>query len=366
MLLPAVKNFLLGYYEVSLYDIGVLSMLNSVVGGVVPFFIGGISDRYGRKILIICGSITLCVYYAIAPHVPVFLAFSIITLISGVANKMVDTAGMSVLFDVRNNPASLLPLSQIFFTVGSMITPFFVSALIEGNFEWKNAYFIFSVTAMIMFVCVIFARFPKISREIRVKKSAFSFCRHPEAGKEGVVLLFLTLCNAAFYNVVSTWTDIYMKEVFGYSDSNATKVFIIIQIGGMIGAACIFVISRKITAPYIIRICPVAGTIVLIVSIVINSDKIFISGMMLIGLFVGTLYCVIVGYAGMLFANNAGLAAGAMGAAASTGMALSSYLAGRMCVSLGIRSVFYIVVICGIFSTVFAQIVYVQYKRLRR
>lgn len=366
MLLPAVKNSLLEHYEVNLYAIGVLSMLNSVIGGVVPFFIGGLSDRFGRKILILCGSITLCIYFAIAPQVTVFLAFCIITLISGVANKMVDTAGMSILFDVRDNPASLLPLSQIFFTIGSIITPFLVSVLIERNYEWKNAYFIFSVTTVIMLICVIITRFPKTLREKRGKKPIFPFCRQPTAGKHGAVLLLLTLCNAALYNVISTWADIYMKSVFGYSDGNATKVFSIIQIGGMIGATCIFFISRKIAAPYIIRICPLAGTIVLITAIAINSDKIFIACMMLIGFFVGTLYSIIVGYAGMLFAHNAGLVAGAMGAAASTGNALSSYLAGRMCVSLGIRSVFCIIIICGIFSAVFAQIIYIQYKSLMK
>gem|GEM_PF-4116688 len=366
IMLSATKESIMSHFSVGLFEIGVLFTIRGIVSGLVPIICGSLSDRFGRKAIILAGGLLYIAYYILVPRSSDFSSMYFLIVLFSVAYSFVDPAGMAILFDAMPNPTPAVPFIQVFFASGAVFAPLVASTVLQMGKPWQITYYFYAGLSLAMCLYIFFIKFPPTvgSKSKADAKSYFDFAIEPKPLREGLIIFAFAMCNSMLFNVITNWTDIYMKDVFNYPAAEAIKALSYIQIGGVLGAFFMSRVSRKLSATNIIRLWPAFSLCTLIIALLMPSSLMFIICIMLTSFTAGCMFSVVVGYSGMLFYKNSGASTGAVSSATAAGIAVSSLISGRLIGMLGVRSVFFVMCTFGIVSIILGQVIHLRHGKL--
>ena len=365
-MLSATKESIMSHFSVGLFEIGILFTIRGIVSGLVPIICGSLSDRFGRKAIILTGGLMYIAYYILVPHSTDFSSMYFLIVLFSVAYSFVDPAGMAILFDAMPNPTPAVPFIQVFFASGAVFAPLVASTVLQAGKSWHITYYFYAGLSLAMCLYIFFIKFPPTvgSKNKANAKSYFDFAIEPKPLREGLLIFAFAVCNSMLFNVITNWTDIYMKDVFNYPAAESIKVLSYIQMGGVLGAFFMSRVSKKLTATNIIRLWPAFSLCTLIIALFMPSSLMFIICIMLTSFTAGCMFSVVVGYSGMLFYKNSGASTGAVSSATAAGIAMSSLISGRLIGMLGVRSVFFVMCTFGILAITLGQLIHLRHGKL--
>ena len=217
----AFLGIYLGSFQRFLDEIAIDLSLSKIVMGFIiathfagfflgPLIAGELSDKYGRKVIVVCS-------------LAVFLSGLAIILVS--INEMMIFAGVflvgagfgttegsitTILTDAAPDESNrIINVSQIFFGLGAAAGPFMAMALIALTHEWKIFYGISILLVAVLAVC--FLRYPDYSHTATEKISgSISIIL---LKKRAFIMLFVSLIMyVGIEEGVAFWITSYVKE----------------------------------------------------------------------------------------------------------------------------------------------------------
>lgn len=190
-----------------------------------PLFAGEISDKYGRKIVIIGAMMTFLIG-AMFIFLSIDLYFVIIgAFLVGAGFGTLEGSVTTLLTDSDPKDSNrIIGISQIFFGAGAAVGPFIAVAFILFFHRWKYFY-ILSIILLILFI-IAFKKYP--FQDYKLAEKINGIITVKLLRKKVFVLLFISV--AMYVGVeegVAFWITSYVKQgyVSGYYPSLILSVF---------------------------------------------------------------------------------------------------------------------------------------------
>jgi MFS transporter, DHA1 family, multidrug resistance protein len=253
--LPALPH-MTQYFGVPEYQTNLTLILFFVVYAVAIIFWGPLSDRYGRKPVLLAGltlytgASALC---GLAPNIFLLMFFRILQALGAGAATAVATAIVKDVYRGRQRE-SIIAIIQSMTVLSPMVAPM-IGAFILSLTSWRGTFW--ALTALGVLVVVLSALFEET---LRVKNTGRAFA---SLRRLGVVLqnrTFTTLLlifaplSIAGMGFVSSSSYIY-QETFGVSSQVFSYYFAIYAVGLAIGPPIYVRLSRSYKRSSIITGC---------------------------------------------------------------------------------------------------------------
>lgn len=203
-------------FGLSYSQLGFLFSFLSIGPILVFFFSGKLIEKFGLLKVLVYGLIHTALslfavhispgyYYLLISFFFVSLGLTLLNIVS----VTIISLGYS------NQRGKMINLLHLFYGLGGIIAPYFVTLLIRWGFGWSHS-FLFSI----IFITIVFVEFKNSKLpETRASKSS-SVLKTAELLKDKVVILF---CVVVFVQVgveisIVTWLAPYLKDVQGRSE----------------------------------------------------------------------------------------------------------------------------------------------------
>lgn len=240
------------------------------IGKIIPLLVSGVlSDKFGRKIFIIAGSLLYVVFYiGFLLTTNIHVAFAL-TILVGIGNSFIDTGSMPALtecFPQSAGTANVLVKASV--ALGTFIIPFIVDFTYSNNI-WHGWIFIIFAGAFTLNALYVSTReFPSTNVVISSKSDNGNetnyFLTKPKMAIEGICLILLGFTSTATFMIVQQWMPTIAIEATGMDKLDANKLVSYYSTGSIIACFVIAAVVKKLVKPvYCILLFPVLSCLVL-------------------------------------------------------------------------------------------------------
>lgn len=343
-------------YQISLLQISQSFNLDSVMMGLLvamhflglclpPLFLGSLSEKLGKK-----GVLTISIPLIIVGALLVSLTSSLAAFIVGVfiigAGFSVTEATMTAALCVEFPQASRLHLglSQAFFSIGAVLSPFACEALYAAGYTYQSLYGYVAAIFLALFILFLYT---KQKNDIRGSS---------QFGVRGIIYLFskkaFLLFAAAMFvylgveECIAFFTDSYMELTLRMPEYSALALSLYWI--GMIPPRLLLGAIR-LNHKTIITVCAVGIAVSTVAVLVFSSMAVRLVAYCLLGVFCGPAWPVIMDAATKKYPQNTGLAANAMMSVCGLSGALMPILVGVTIVGADFSPVFITAAVCACF-----------------
>ena len=287
-------------------DIATLLSFKSFGTLSVLFFSGKFSDKYGRKLPILSGSLLFMVFILGFIFTDNYLLASLFAFAGGVAHGLMDTPGMSLLFDAfSGNTGPAMSLVQVFFASGGVMTTLLSSLFIRNQWDYRLIFLLILVVNTALFILALKAKFPPLSGKVEMKTERTPFKRKPTFLREGFLLLLNTLIYSSFHAVISTWLPTYVLELKGFLLADSVVTLSIYQTGAISGSLFFAVLLRKLHSTVLIAINPLLCTITMVGLLILKPSFLILVCIFIMGFLMGSFFSLNINMGGELFYDRA-------------------------------------------------------------
>ncbi len=365
IMVPANKEALMAHFGIGIGEISTLIAIRGLVSGVLPAVFGGLSDKLGRKKILLCGLALFSLYYLALPFLPAYAPLVLFAVLLGCAHSLTDPSCQAILFDVYGDPSTKMPLIQVTYSAGAILMPLLVGFLLFQGLTWKLSFWLVFAVAAALFLFAAGLNYPpKLHRPAPPAEEGQAAIRRPKVLREGLCLFLFVVLNLVFVTMVSNWVDLYMKEVFAYPEAAAVMVLGYYQAGCIAGALLFVVLLRRVHTTQIFVYFSLAALLLFLLCLWAPNPGLFTVLLVLLAVCAGAFFSLTISYGGNLFHTHAGAASGALSSASSLGVAAASLLAGQLIPKLGVRGLFGWLPLVGVLCLLLAVLMRRQYKKL--
>ncbi|CAL4325312.1 MFS transporter TsgA [Buchnera aphidicola] len=224
------------YFEISLsYTSNIFTFLNA--GILISIFLNAwLMEIIPLKKQIIVGFflMVLSIYVLIFTHNLIFFSFSIFMLgiISGITMS-IGTFLITHLY-TGNKRASLLLLTDSFFSMSGMFIPVCTTFLLKKNFQWYWVYTLIGIIYLFIFLLTIYSKFPNLNSTNQEKK-----IKQKEKYSTSIFLLSLSaLCYILGQLGFISWIPEFSIKLIGTNIVDAGKLVSNFWMAYMFGMWC--------------------------------------------------------------------------------------------------------------------------------
>lgn len=212
------------------------------------YLAGKWSDQYGRKPLVLLGSLCFLIFLLGFSWTTSFRGLLLLALLGGVGHGLMDAPSMSILFDLLADKAgSALILVQFFFSLGGMFVSFVVSHTVAAGLSYRWIYSLMLGFGLVYFLHVALSPLPALRRSegsAPLPQKASQILATP-----AMMTVLAGICLFAIYQyIMLTWTPHFLQQTKGYQAATALGAVAIYQMGGALGSVAFSLVLRRIRA----------------------------------------------------------------------------------------------------------------------
>ena len=242
---------------------GISFLISAIgIGKLVTLPISGrLSDRIGRKPLVVTASFLYLIFLIGIPLAPNYQLAFVLAIIAGISNSIMDSGTYPSLIEAFPKTAgSATVLLKAFISIGSMILPVILALLISKDLFYGIAFFVPAFIYLINGFFLLKVKFPMHQGNKRDTNSANDhsiskrFAFQPKFWREGLGVIFIGFTSVALMMVVQVWLPTYGQEVVGLSRVEGVGLLSFYSVGGFISVLMLAVFLNKIIKPIIVMI----------------------------------------------------------------------------------------------------------------
>ncbi|MGN7946228.1 MFS transporter [Bacillus sp. 22446] len=281
---------------------GISYMISALgIGRVLTYGLSGVlSDRFGRKPVILVSGVLMAVFLIgipLSPNYQIAFAFAIL---AGVANSAMDAGTYPALMEAfPQNSGSANVMVKAFISIGATILPLAIFFLAEHDLFYGFAFFVPAFIYLVNVIMLWTLPFPNHRKVEQVQVTEHDglprFSSEPTFWREGVALIVISFTSNGLYALPQIWLPTYGEEILGMASGSAVKLLSYYSMGGLLSVLLLAFLLRRIVRPVTVLllypIITLASICVLLVvkSPVIGTVNAFVLGFSTAGVFQLTL-----------------------------------------------------------------------------
>ncbi len=326
-------------------DIALLASMRGI-GTVITLYICGLlSDKKGRKGVIIIGGILFVVFIIGMMTTSNYFLALFYSFIGGLAFGFMDAPSINILFDVyREKSGPYVSFTQVFFGSGGMFTSFLAAVLISRDMSYNYLFAFYLIISLITITLAFILKFPTRASEEKTDKSISLeiFENPPNLKKEGIFILIFVLFYSISSFILMTWLPLYIQITKGIIPEDAVQSLTYYLLGTVIGSFVFSIVLRRTHATQLLGINSFLAMGCLFVLIITTNLRIVYIFSFFIGFFLGNFFPMIVGLGGEFFPSQSGGFTGMVGTASTLGGTIIVSITGLIVNKIGVEPVMWI------------------------
>lgn len=333
-----------------LYDVtpSQVSFLVSAIGiGKLAalFFAGRLSDKIGRKPIIIAASFLYLLFLVGMPLTSsYYLAFAF-AITAGIANSLLDSGTYPALiesFPKKSSTATVLV--KAFVSIGATVLPFLISFLAANGIFWGWSFFILGILYVISGVYLFFMPFPEVENgdtsedeESDKEQDKKALKAKPSMMREGLAIILIGFTSTALFVVWQTWLPELGEQFIGLSEHDSVQLLSYFSIGALVSVILLAVVLDRFIRPITVLIVyPIIAFIAMLLLFFVESYPVVLVSTFLLGLFTSGLFQLALSIMTDFFRKNKGTTTAYVNIASSAAFILVPIITGSLVDLIGI------------------------------
>ncbi|WJH29215.1 MFS transporter [Paenibacillus sp. CC-CFT742] len=276
-----------------------ISLLISVVGigHLLTINIAGkLSDRYGRKPLIIAAAVLYAVFLVGTPLSTHFQIALLFAFFAGISNSLLDSGAYPALNESFKEAAgTAIVLIKAFMSIGAIILPALISFFMSKELFFGYAFFIPALLFALLGIYFVTIRFPGMTTQNpdkqRSETDSGEYRTNLYSWKEGSALVIIGFFSVSLSSVIQTWLPTYGKQALFLDEKSAVELLSFYSMGGLICVLVLAFLLKKFIKPITAMIVtPGVATLFLIVLLVSRNPLMAPFIAFFLGLFTSGMY----------------------------------------------------------------------------
>ena len=342
------------------------------IGKLLTYAIAGrLSDRYGRKPLIIFASLVMGLFLFLIPLAPSYQIAFLLAFMAGVGNSAMDAGSYPGLIEVFPKSAgSASVMVKAFMATGTALLPFIVLFFVNQDMFYGFTFFVPAGLYLLTMLFLLPVTFPNH----RVAKSSVSkqgggeekqFISEPIFSREGLALVVIGFTSTGLFTVAQIWLPSYGEEVLGLTTANAIKLLSYYSIGSLLSVLTLAVVLKKFIRPVtVIVIYPIITFVAIVTILTVKVPAVATVSAFFIGLSTAGIFQLAIAIMAELFWQKKGRVTGVVATAAGLASVVMPVATGLLSKTGNISIIFIFDAFLAIIGFLAAVYVYYRYGKV--
>lgn len=332
--------------------------------------LGRLSDKFGRKPLVIFGALGLAIFLAGIPLSPSYQVAFALALVAGVANSALDAGtypGLVEIFPKSIGSASVMV--KAFMAAGTGLLPILILFIANQNMFYGYAFFIPAALYFLNFLFLFTVTFPN-HRTVQTSEGAqdagsTKFLSEPNFKKEGFALVVIGFTSTGLFTVAQIWLPSFGQQVLGMTEVNSIKLLSYYSAGMILSVLTLAVLLKKFLRPVtVLVIYPIITFISILIILTVRLPEIVSVASFFVGFSTAGIFQLAIATITELFWRKKGTVTGILATAGGLASVVMPLVTGLMSKTGNISIIFIFDAILSVIGLVCALFVFYRYRKL--
>lgn len=327
---------------------------------------GRLSDRIGRRPLIIFSSLMMAIFLFCIPMAPSYQLAFLLAFLAGIGNSAMDAGSYPGLIEVFPKSAgSASVMVKAFMAFGTALLPLMILFFADRDLFFGYAFFVPAVLYLLAMFIVFRASFPKQIRTTGEGGVESRFISTPVFAKEGIALIIIGFTSTGLFTVAQIWLPSYGEEVLGLTTANALKLLSYYSFGSLLSVLTLAIILKKWVRPITILVLyPLITFIAIITILTVKIPSVTIVAAFFIGLSTAGIFQLAIAIMTELFWQKKGRMTGLVATAAGLASVVMPLATGLLSKTGNIAIIFIFDALLAVIGFGAALFVYNRYQKV--
>ncbi|QCR33313.1 MFS transporter [Lysinibacillus sp. SGAir0095] len=333
--------------------------------------LGVLSDKIGRKPLLIFSSLFMAVFLISIPLLPNYMLAFIFAILAGVANAAMDAGSYPALVEIfTKSSGSANVLVKAFIATGATILPFIILFLSENELFFGYAFFLLAAFYLLNMMLLLIATFPKVNQVV-ISESGEQldlmpkYKTEPKILREGLALIIIGFTSTALFTVAQIWLPSYGQDAVSMTNGQSVKLLSYYSIGSVISVLFLaFILKKRVKPTTILIVYPIITLVIVAIILAFKVPIVVIIASFFLGFSTAGILQLAITLMTEMFWMKKGAVTGLVATASSVASVVMPIVTGMIAKSGAINYIFIFdgfVAVIGILAAIFT---YIRYNKL--
>ncbi|MEK3711070.1 MFS transporter [Bacillus sp. FSL K6-1005] len=338
-------------------------------GKLLTYGISGVlSDKVGRKPLIVASAGMMAVFLVGIPLSPSYELAFVFALLAGVANSAMDAGTYPALTELfPTAPSSANVLVKAFMSLGAALLPLLITVLADHSLFYGFAFYLPAAVYALNILYLSAVSLPKKQKQpiSSGQQGSPAFLSEPDMKKEGAALIIIGFTSTALFTVSQIWLPSYAQKAAGLAESASVQLLSYYSIGSLISVLLLALLLNRWVKPVMITLLyPVITLCTLAVMLTIHDPVVLDITAFFLGFSTAGVFQITVTLMTELFWKRKGTVTGIVATASSLASILLPIATGLIAKAGGIAHIFMFDFGIAVIGTASAAFLYYRYNKL--